>query len=182
MHGSLAVIALLMAVACWSAWNDEQRRSTDGELINLAGAQRMLSQRTALLANAGTPDSLFALDTALARAQSDSLRIEKLLDAYDETRLAQLPPELTAAVRLWQDSRERLWYRAQNMARSSVDHPGKPDGDSARAIQADAETALAAAERWFTRYRCTPTTSHKGRCSAWLPWPCSVRCCWAYLR
>ena len=146
MHGTLALIAMLMALACWSAWRDEQQRTTDGELINLAGAQRMLAQRTALLARDGTPDSLAALDAALARAQSGALRIEALLDAYDETRIAQLPPALTAAVRRWQDSRERLWYRAENLTRNGAQLAGNHEAGAARPLQAEAEHTLDAAE------------------------------------
>jgi PAS domain S-box-containing protein len=146
MHGTLALVSVLVALACWSAWRDEQRRTTDGELINLAGAQRMLSQRTALLVNAGTPESLSALDTTLARAQTGSLRIESLLDDYDETRLSQLPPALVAAIGHWQDSRARLWYRAQIMARDGANHAGKPEPGAAHAMQTDADMALAAAE------------------------------------
>jgi hypothetical protein len=107
----------------------------------------MLSQRTALLVNAGTPESLSALGTTLARAQTGSLRIESLLDAYDETRLSQLPPALVAAIERWQDSRARLWYRAQIMARDGANHAGKPEAGAAQAMQADADMALAAAEK-----------------------------------
>jgi len=146
MHGTLVMLSVLMALACWSAWRDEQSRTTDGELINLAGAQRMLSQRTALLASAGTPESLAALDTALARAQSGALRIEALLGAYDETRLTQLPPALTAAMRRWQESRERLWYRAENLARNGAQHAGKPEEGAVRSLQVEAEHTLAVAE------------------------------------
>ncbi len=144
MHGALALIALLMALACWSAWRGEQRRSADGELIRLAGAQAMLAQRIALLAGAGGADGLAALDTALARAQQDALRIETLLDAYDERRLALLPPALTAAVRRWQDSRERLWYRAQLPVRPA--DAGAPAAATPRQLQAEAEQALDAAD------------------------------------
>ena len=146
MHGTLALLAVLMALACWSAWRDELRRTTDGELINLAGAQRMLSQRTALLASIGTRESLASLDTALARAQSGALRIEALLGAYDETRVAQLPPALTAALRVWQDSRERLWYRAESLARHGALHAGTSEEDAARPLHAEAERTLDAAE------------------------------------
>ena len=146
MHGTLALIAVLMALACWSAWRDEQRRTTDGELINLAGAQRMLSQRTALLASAGTPESLAALDIALARARSDALRIETLLDATDDARLAQLPPMLTTAVHRWQVSRERLWHRALIIARNDAQPVGEPKVGAAQSLSAEAEQALAAAE------------------------------------
>jgi hypothetical protein len=106
----------------------------------------MLSQRTALLANAGTPESLAGLDKALARAQSDALRIEALLDAYDEDRLAQLPSALTAAVQRWQDSRELLSYRAQNLARNESQRADTPEAGAARPLQAEAEQALDAAE------------------------------------
>jgi diguanylate cyclase (GGDEF)-like protein/PAS domain S-box-containing protein len=145
MHGALALIGVLMALACWSAWRGEQRRSTDAELIQLAGAQSTLSQRVALMAGSSSSDSLAALDTALVRAQGEALRIETLLDAYDDTRLQLLPPALTAAVRRWQDTRERLWYRAQNLARSGAE-AGGTTGGLPRPLQAESEQALEAAD------------------------------------
>jgi diguanylate cyclase (GGDEF)-like protein/PAS domain S-box-containing protein len=146
MHGTLALIGVLMALACWSAWRGEQRRSADAELIHLAGAQAMLSQRVALMAGAGHDAGLAALDTALERAQREALRIEALLEAYDQRRLSELPPALTAAVLRWQDTRERLWYRAQNLARQGLgDGPAQPPGQPLP-LQAEAEQALEAAD------------------------------------
>jgi len=136
MHSALAVIGLLMALAGWSAWHGEQQRSADGELIRLAGAQGMLAQRAAWLAAGSGPAAQAALDTAVRQAQTDALRIEELLNAHDELRLAQLPHALTAAVRRWQDSREGLWYRAQSISRA-------PSAISrAESLQAVAEQAL----------------------------------------
>ena len=146
MHGTLGLIAVLMALACWSVWRGEQHRRADVELIQLAGEQRTLSQRLALLAGMGTTNSLAALDTALARAQRGALRIEDLLNAYDERRLALLPPALMAAVHDWQDTRERLWYRGQNLVRRGPAGPGAVTPGGPQPLQAEAEQALDAAE------------------------------------
>ena len=146
MHGALALIAVLMALASWSAWRGEQRRSADAELIRLTGGQAMLSQRLSLVATAGSDAGLAALDDALAHAQTDALRIEALLQAYDQRQLSELPPALTAAVLRWQDTRERLWYRAQNLARQgAADGPAQPPGQPLP-LQAEAEQALEAAD------------------------------------
>ncbi len=142
MHGALILIALLMAVANWSAWRGERRRSADAEVVQLAGAQGMLSQRMALLASIGTEDSLALLETVLGRAQQDALRIESLLGVYEAQRLAELPPALTSAVKAWQDSRERLWYRAQNLLRDHTIAARRSLTERLPRLQAEAEAEL----------------------------------------
>ena len=146
MHGTLALIALLMALAGWSAWRGEQGRSADAELIQLAGAQRMLTQRVALMAATGTDTGVAALDTTLERAQREALRIEMLLDAHDDAHLALLPAGLTAAIQGWQHSRERLWYRAQNLVRQGLSDGIGLHPDQQQRLRADAEQALDAAD------------------------------------
>ena len=121
MHGALLLIALLLAAAGWKAWQSELRRSADAELINLAGAQRMLSQRVALLAVQPPGDGGNAFDAALERAQLDALRIEHLLDDGNSADFSHLSPALGEAVRRWQAARERLWYRAHTLARLQSD-------------------------------------------------------------
>ena len=139
MHGALTLIALLLAAAGWNAWQSELRRSADAELINLAGAQRMLSQRVALLAVQPPSDGGITFDAALERAQLDALRIEHLLGNGNGAQLDPLLPAQGEAVRRWQAARERLWYRAHTLARLQTSLTG-PQGTGA----ATAGPALAA--------------------------------------
>jgi len=140
MHGSLVLIGLLLTLAGWSAWRGEEQRTADAELIRLAGAQGMLAQRLALSASNDTPDAMAMVDSTLAQSQADALRIETLLNAHDDARLSQMPPALSAAIRHWQDSRERLWYRAQSM------FPTRGIRNSPSNLLAEAEQALGASE------------------------------------
>ena len=88
MHGALLAIAVVLAAAGSMAWQGEQRRTADAELLNLAGAQGMLSQRVALLAAQPLADDGKAFDLALRQAQDEALRIEDLLDAGHAAGLA----------------------------------------------------------------------------------------------
>ena len=146
MHAALLLLGLLMGLASWTAWRAERGRTADAELINLAGAQRMLSQRVALLAGQGQA-GLVGLDTALARAQAEALRIETLLGAHQAVGLAALPLPLQAALQAWQASRERLWYRAHNIARNwAAPDAAAPSSASLQTMHADADATLAAAQ------------------------------------
>ena len=146
LHAALVSIALLLAAAGWSAWQGERRRAADAELINLAGAQRMLSQRVALLASQPPADNGSAFDAALARAQSDALRIEDLLGTQDAQRLADLPAALAAALQRWQSARERLWYRAHVLARSQIEGTPLRQTTAADRLRTEAEQTLLAAQ------------------------------------
>ena len=151
LHAALLAIALLLGAAGWNAWQGERRRAADAELINLAGAQRMLSQRVTLLASQPTTDGGAAFDEALARAQADALRIEDLLGAQDPQQSAALPAGLASALRQWQAARERLWYRAHVLARSVVDGTLPRQASATERLRAEAELNLLAAQGLVTQ-------------------------------
>ncbi|MFZ2986448.1 PAS domain S-box protein, partial [Ideonella sp.] len=147
MHGMLALIALLMALGGHHAWRVEQRRAADVEAVKLAGAQRMLTQRIALLSVSPAANEDDKLDAAIQRSQTESLRLETLLKLHGDTSSAGLSPRLMAAVQQWQSSRERLWYRAQSLQRPGGSGSSVPlPGEVARRMQAEAELASNAAQ------------------------------------
>ena len=146
MHGALLLIALVLMAAGWQAWQGEQRRATDAELINLAGAQRMLSQRVALLALQAPADNGQALDNTLSQSQADALQIETLLAPGGSASLSRLPPKLAGALAQWQNARERLWYQAHNLVRQGADSPPARRASAVQRLRTEAETSLAAAQ------------------------------------
>ena len=146
MHGALLLIALLLLAAGWQAWQGEQRRATDAELINLAGAQRMLSQRVALLALQAPADNDQALDNALSQSQSDAMHIETLLAPGTSASHADLPATLVSALAQWQAARERLWYQAHNLVRHGADTTPARRASAVQRLRIEAETSLAAAQ------------------------------------
>ena len=159
MHGALILIAVVMTLATWGAWRGERRRSADAEVVQLAGAQGLLSQRMALLASIGSDDSLALLKTVLARAQHEALRIDSLLGGEVRPPLSPSTAHLGAAVRDWQDSRQRLWSRAQHLLNDHTN--GSPSGFTGlpQQLQAEAEQALQSAEALVQQI--TVHASHK---------------------
>ena len=146
MHGALLAIAVVLAAAGSMAWQGEQRRTADAELLNLTGAQGMLSQRVALLAAQPLADDGKAFDLALRQAQDEALRIEDLLDAGHAAGLAALPPPLAAALQRWQTAREQLWYRAHTLARLIGDSNATRSTRAAEVLLGAADRALAASQ------------------------------------
>jgi diguanylate cyclase (GGDEF)-like protein/PAS domain S-box-containing protein len=117
-HGGLASIALLMLVSGLASWQGERRHSEDSELIDLAGAQRMLSQRVALLAIQPVGEAGEALNKALERSEREAARVDELLFTNDKIRFAELPTGLVIAALRWQTAREQLWQGAKNLSRA----------------------------------------------------------------
>ncbi|MCB2001450.1 MAG: hypothetical protein KDH91_14270, partial [Rhodoferax sp.] len=80
MLGMLTLIALVLAAQAWQNWRTEQLRSTDGEIIALAGAQRLFSQRLSLLATQNASDAApHLLARGLVEARSQAQRLEEML-------------------------------------------------------------------------------------------------------
>jgi len=130
MLGVLALIALVLAALAWQNWRTEQLRSTDVEIIALAGAQRLFSQRLTMLAtqggNAAVPQELAQM---LAQARDQALRLEDLLQAQIARGSAE-SARVAATASDWRLARERFF--------------GAVDG-RLRALEASDESGLASA-------------------------------------
>ena len=151
MHGALIAIALVLATAAGSAWHVERQRTTDAELINLTGAQRMLSQRVALLATQPPPHNRESLDAALDRAQREAQRIDHLLGVHDSRRAAKLPPSLMEALQRLQRARAQLWRQAHAEWGATAERTTHTDRASASGgLILAAEHTLAAAQSLVT--------------------------------
>lgn len=118
MYSVLLIVGALSILQAWRAGKSEAIRLADAEVIRIAAAQSTLTQRmgtmAALLTVAGDSEEKRknALGDTLNGAQDQAGRLEDLLTAQGAL-LPDAPAELRQAVALWQDSRERLWYRAQ---------------------------------------------------------------------
>jgi len=101
MLGVLMLIALVLAAQAWQNWRTELLRSADGEIIALAGAQRLFSQRLSLLATQNASDAAPPqLARGLAEARSQAQRLEDLLLEQD-VRGSEEGSRSVATVRAW---------------------------------------------------------------------------------
>lgn len=79
---SLGVIALAVVAQSWLSRQAEVSRSTDAEIISLAGIQRTHSQRIARLAYQSASDTAqIELDMVLLGLEAQALELERLLAA-----------------------------------------------------------------------------------------------------
>ncbi len=105
MLGVLVLIALVLAAQAWQNWRNEQLRSTDGEIIALAGAQRLFSQRLTLLATQYASDAApLQLTQTLAEARGQAQRLEGLL-GEQEARGSSEDSRASATARSWRAAR-----------------------------------------------------------------------------
>ncbi|NRF69378.1 EAL domain-containing protein [Aquincola sp. S2] len=135
----------------------EHERAVDTEIVGLAGRQGMWSQQIARLAALlqTQPDDRDAIDSALqqavAESQVEARRLSELVDVQTRsspTAAALLRP----ALHDWQEARERLWYRSDNVRRSLIEREG-PEWLRAAvvALQIEVEPALDAAQTLAVR-------------------------------
>jgi diguanylate cyclase (GGDEF)-like protein/PAS domain S-box-containing protein len=118
MLGVLALIALVLAAQAWQNWRTEQLRSTDGEIIALAGEQRLFSQRLSLLATqyaSGAVPRQLARSLAEARAQAQ--RLDELLQEQEQRGAHEVGRMLETA-RAWRQARESFFDEVDALTRA----------------------------------------------------------------
>jgi diguanylate cyclase (GGDEF)-like protein/PAS domain S-box-containing protein len=147
MYSMLALVGLVFAFLAWQADQFEAVRRADAEIIQSAARQSTLTQHMgAMAALLGVPDGQLeahkqALGEAINQSQSQSQALEDLLKSQaalqseDDNRMVQ-------ALGAWQQSRERLWYRAQALL-WHVERPGSPQLlNAVAAVQAEVDKNL----------------------------------------
>ncbi len=118
MYSVLVLVGVLSVWQAWRAEKSEAVRLADAEVIRIAGAQSMLTQRMGTMAvfmavaGAGEVKRQDELGATINGAQEQARRLEELLESQGAL-LPDAPAPLRQAVDAWQNSRERLWYRAQ---------------------------------------------------------------------
>ncbi len=138
MLGVLVLIALLLAAQAWQSWHNEQLRSTDGEIIALAGAQRLFSQRLTLLATQNASDAApLQLTQTLAEARSQAQRLEDLL-AEQEVRGSSESSRASATARGWRSARGLFFDDVDALIQARAASDEAQVQSSLKAIQAQA--------------------------------------------
>ena len=145
-----AVLLLVGGEHAWQTWKIEKSeavRLADAEVIRVAAAQSTLTQRMGMLASLlvvaeGTQEERGnALADALEQAQNQAPHLEELLKqqgAWQEDANS----ELRRAIFNWQDSRERLWYRAQSLL-GHADRKNLPQlMEAIRSFQSEVDPAM----------------------------------------
>ncbi len=156
MLGVLALIALVLAAQAWQNWRTEQLRSTDGEIIALAGAQRLFSQRLSLLALQNASDAApQQLARNLAEARRQAQRLEELLLEQDE-RGSDAVGRVMAITQAWRVARAHFFEDIEALIRA------REAGDAA-AVQSSLKAAQAHAPDYFAS---TQALSEQSRVSA----------------
>lgn len=152
MYAVVLAAGGLSAFQAWQAQRSEDLRAREAEVANLAGAQRMLSQRIGRLAafvGAGSGDrnlERLELQEALERAAREGSRIEQLLLAQDGL-CGDAAGALEAASASWRSTQERLRSRGHELIRDLAGGDATSIGRSVTAVQTHADPALLAAQR-----------------------------------
>ena len=152
MHAVLLVAGAHTALQAWQADQWHALHAGDAEVGALAGAQRMLSQRIARLANlisaggADSPQHVRELRTTLDRAGSDAASLEQRLRKED-VLAADHPSALREALVDWEQTRQSLWLRAHALLHLLDSGATGELEASVSQVEAAADPALHAAQR-----------------------------------
>ncbi|MDP1649207.1 MAG: EAL domain-containing protein [Rubrivivax sp.] len=156
-----AMYALLLVAgghAVFQAWQVEAwraLRAADAEVADLAGAQRMLSQRIARLSaaigaegadRARSQEYGNELRMALDRAASGAARLQASM-RDDGIPAADHTLPLRATIAAWEATRLGLWHSAQSLLESIESGASADVAALVAQVEAQADPALAAAER-----------------------------------
>nr|WP_316642379.1 diguanylate cyclase [uncultured Roseateles sp.] len=148
-----AVLLLASAQAGFFAWQAERAqraRAVDAEVAELAGAQRMLSQRIGRLAVLSDGDDTAALSASgqlrasLDRAAAQAQRLDRLIAQLEDTQAEA--PDLAQALAAWISARQRLWSRAEALLDSRAQGTAAGTRLLAAQVEIEADPALEAAQ------------------------------------
>ncbi len=164
--------------AIFQAWRAEQAealRAAHAEVADRAGVQRMLSQRIGRLATligahgAGSRLHPQELRAALDRAMADTQALEELLRT-GAVRSAVDPEPLRDALAESKTARQRLWDRALALLHA-IDSDAAPNlGVLTAEVEAQADPALAAAQRLVDELESSAHQRNLGAIEASRAW------------
>ncbi|MDP1533971.1 MAG: PAS domain S-box protein, partial [Rubrivivax sp.] len=167
----------LSLLQAWQAGRSERQRAFDAEVANLAGAQRMLSQRIgrqvgAIDSQTGEPSAapLRELARTLEQANRDALRLEQLL-AQAKAADTDSQRQLALAWSGWRLAREQLWLAGSAMlAAAEADAPGPKLAQARAAVAALADPALHAAQQLVDSFAQLTRERHLSAVTAIRVW------------
>lgn len=148
-----AVLLLASAQAVFYAWQAEKAqriRAADAEMAELAGAQRMLSQRIGRLAVLSDSEGAAAesageqLRASLDRAAVQGQRLDWLLAQAGGFQSES--QDLARALVTWSTTRQRLWSRAEALIESRLNGPTAGTRLLAAQVEIEVDPALEAAQ------------------------------------
>ncbi len=145
MLGVMVLLALVLMAQAWQSGRTEQIRSADGEIIALASAQRLFSQRLTLLATQiGSQAGQQQLVQTLAEARSQAQRLDVLLEEQ-AARGADGANRIAATARAWEQARELFFQDVDILIRAQTASDDAQLRSSQMAIQAQAPDYFACA-------------------------------------
>jgi diguanylate cyclase (GGDEF)-like protein/PAS domain S-box-containing protein len=151
----VAFAAIIAAVTLAGAVNLalEDVRAADAAILEQAAEQRTMTQQVGRLAALLVADGpqrtrhAQALDRLLARAQSEALQLDALLQGQAQQSRLHTAASDPAAMAQWETARERLWYRGHGLLRVQERAASADDNEllqASAALQAEVEPTQAA--------------------------------------
>ena len=144
--GSLGVLAALVALSLWGYIAASSRAANDSELVNLAGQQRLLTQKIARYAAASTTDrdaidSVAAVSVRIER-EADSLNV--LLSLLHESKIPYVADAVSTSLKTT-SARDALLATVHDLQTTGA---GTPDrARQSRTVQDAADRLLPLAQR-----------------------------------
>ncbi|HLL11802.1 MAG TPA: EAL domain-containing protein [Rubrivivax sp.] len=155
MYLAFLTLAVAMLTQGWNALRLEALRAVDAEITNRASLQGTFSQQIGRMAalielsigdEAQRARNAEALSAMLVQQGADALTLNELL----KRQLAQTGAarsKLHLALEIWEQQRERLWYRTELLLRHADAGAEEDIRASAAAVQGETGPALVAAQQ-----------------------------------
>jgi len=160
---AFSLLALAVLAQGYGVLRLEAQRRADADVVARAGEQRTLVLQVARLAALITADPAArashaqSLGRQLAQAGDDALALDTLLARPGSLAVQPGDPGDAGGVRAtlasWQAARERLWTRCGSLLRHVADAEPGDLSPGVLAVQAEAATALATAQRFSEALR-----------------------------
>jgi hypothetical protein len=151
---AFACIAANAGLQAWQTQRLADDRLRDAAIVDVAGRLNTLTERlgrlaalVAAAASGGAADvnqPAAELGEELARSRDEALRLQQL-STHSEARAGRAGAAPGPALERWQDARERLWYRAENLLSHLDAGRAEALNEASASVQLEADRAARAA-------------------------------------